>query len=170
MLSWILQFCDNMKSKKRIISYALVIIAIILTGTLLSGCIQEAPSTDQRDLIITLSTDKTSYAVGENVSILITYTNPGEEDISLKLMTGQKTDFDILNEKGDQVYLWSHGKTFTQAIWNLKIPGRKIVELLNTTWDQTDNNGVSVPGGTYTIRAGMNESTRLNYTVIIQIQ
>ena len=107
---------------------------------------------DYSNISVTLSTDKTSYDVNENISITLTVTNSGEENITLYFSNPLLGDFEILNESGEQVYSFSYNKTYIDLTTSLTILPGEIMEVLNTTWNQTVNNQILLPAGNYTIR------------------
>jgi len=161
------------KLNKKIVIFGLVTTAIVLAGALtaISSKIYEKKETSTRtelDLEMEISTDKISYSIGETVLISMELINHGTETISLT--TGlPESDFEVLDEQGNQVYLWSNGKFFIAVIRAIIIhPGE--VLFYNMTWDQKDNNGNSVPAGTYTIKGWISEYPEYFDTVSIQIQ
>jgi hypothetical protein len=107
---------------------------------------------DYSNISVTLFTDKTSYDVNENISITLTVTNSGEENITSYFSNPLLGDFEILNESGEQVYSFSYNKTYIDLTTSLTILPGEIIEVLNTTWNQTDNNQILLPAGNYTLR------------------
>ena len=75
---------------------------------------------------ITVSTDKSSYYVGEPIQIFVKATNPTSEDITLVFSSGHQTDYTI------DGYLWSYDKFFIQAFTEVTVPAHD-----SHTWDFT---------------------------------
>jgi hypothetical protein len=86
------------------------------------------------NISVTLATDKLLYYANESVNVSMWVTNEGEEDIILTFPDAQVADFEILNEDGERVYLWSSDKTFIQVITQVRVPAKGSVELLSETW------------------------------------
>ena len=108
--------------------------------------------TDIPILSLELSTDKATYEPGENVTISLRISNHGNQDASLTFRSAKLADLEILDEKGERVYLWSHGKYFAQVITHRTIEAGKRVEILNITWNQIDNRGLPIKPGVYRVR------------------
>ena len=106
------------------------------------------------DLIVSVTTDKQEYCTGEPVNVKISLTNNGL-DTGLSFPSSQLADFNVTNEAGEQIYLWSHGKRFLLYIRGVSIKQGESLELLNDTWNQTDNDGNPVPPGKYYINGWM---------------
>jgi Intracellular proteinase inhibitor len=71
--------------------------------------------------------------------------------LTLVFSSGQFFDIEVADRSGDVVWRWSHDKGFTTAFWDLELQaGESYVR--NATWDLKDNNGRSVPSGTYGCR------------------
>jgi len=145
------------------------ILSIVLTCILFSGCEEKTPThqtkPDLSKLKVTLSTDKSSYEVNETVTIKLLATNTGDNNITLTFPDAQLADFEILNEQGEQIYLWSSGKVFAQMLTNITITAGKTVELLNETWETT---GLK---GNYTIKGWLPLASKIYSNVVtIQVQ
>jgi len=70
---------------------------------------------------------------------------------TLVFSSGQFFDIEVSNRSGDVVWRWSHDKYFTQSGWDIGLEaGGSYVR--GATWDLKDNNGRSVPPGTYGCR------------------
>jgi hypothetical protein len=98
-------------------------------------------------LLLGLTSDRKTYAVGAPVLLTMSISNPARPTITLQFSSGQHYDFEV--RRGRQVvWRWSAGRMFTQAVTNLTIgPGERRV--YSETWNQRDNNGQPVPPGTY---------------------
>ncbi|MCK5560733.1 MAG: hypothetical protein KAJ51_09080, partial [Thermoplasmata archaeon] len=109
-------------------------------------------------LTINLSTNKLIYGPNESVNISINVTYTGQEDKTLEFGSTQIADFEVLDEHGERVYLWSFGKGFFDVITEIMLSAGGTAEFLNDTWDQRDNNGTSAPPGNYTIIGWTNDN------------
>ncbi len=105
------------------------------------------------DLVVTITTDKNMYDIGEPVEVTINVTNNGYEDVTLVFPDTQKADFSV----DHHLYLWSYDKAFLQIITPITIPSDETVELLNDFWNQVDISGNQVPKGVYHIDGWMVE-------------
>jgi len=157
-----------MKMNKKVVIFGLVTIAIVLAGVLVGATLMSSKSFDdfKESLEMKISTDKTSYSIGETVLISMKLINHGTENISLTFFSGKTSDFKVLNEQGEQVCLWSYNKVFIAVLRTITIHPGEVLSY-NMTWDQKDNNGNSVPAGTYTIIGYISEYSD---TVSIKIQ
>ena len=67
-------------------------------------------------LYLTLQTDKISYRAGEPIKLLLKLNNRSERDTTLQFSSGQRYDFQIVNESGETAWTWSADRSFTQAL------------------------------------------------------
>ena len=65
---------------------------------------------------ISMSTDKMSYSVGEPIIITLKIFNYTEEEITFHFNTGQRYDFIIEDEEGNEIWRWSEGRIFAMAL------------------------------------------------------
>ena len=107
---------------------------------------------DYSNISVILSTDKNLYNINENISINLNVINTGEENIPITFSNLLFGDFEILNEKEEQVYHFSYNKSYLDITANLTIKPGENIELLNTSWNQIDNNQSLLPSGNYTIK------------------
>ena len=106
-------------------------------------------SGDINDLVVTVTTDKVRYEVGELVEITINVTNIGEESIILYFDTAQQVDY-MISYKED-IYLWSMDKIFLDIPSQITIDGGETFVLLHDYWNQKSNLGDQVENGSYEI-------------------
>ncbi|MFA0749632.1 MAG: hypothetical protein SLRJCFUN_000035 [Candidatus Fervidibacter sp.] len=88
---------------------------------------------------------------GEEVTMRLKVENKGSQPISLTFPTGQRYDFVVTTPDHQIVWVWSHGKQFTQAVNTLTLPPGQEVEF-EEEWRQTDNDGKAVRPGTYLVK------------------
>jgi hypothetical protein len=121
----------------------------------------DVESTDIRDLIVKVETDKDSYDIGEPVEVTIFVTNTIDEDITVMFGSAQLADFWI---NDGEVYHWSVHFWFIPMIIWVTIPSGGTVELLNEKWEQIDDCNNQVPAGQYEILGWMVRTS--NYSEI----
>ncbi len=128
-------------------------------------------SGESGDLQLTMTTDKTTYSLGEPVNLTMTITNISTQTISFT-HSGYDFDFQVTNDTNNQIYQWSNFKAFPDIITITQLqPGENISA--NFTWLQTCNFDLSVQGdpvspGTYNI-IGQSSQTYAIQTTPIQI-
>ncbi len=76
--------------------------------------------------------------------------NDSDEDLEIYFGSGQKFDIFITDQNNQEVYRWSHDKSFTQAIVDITLKKDERL-LFNEVWDYKDNEGNKVSQGKYTI-------------------
>ncbi|MCP8615552.1 BsuPI-related putative proteinase inhibitor [Salirhabdus salicampi] len=98
------------------------------------------------ELELTVNTEKTA----DSVTFQLTLTNSGNQDVELTFSSGQQYEIVVENEQGAEVYKYSHGKAFTEALINKQI-GAGESETWEETWNLKDNEGNKVEAGNYTV-------------------
>ncbi|MDZ5470305.1 BsuPI-related putative proteinase inhibitor [Bacillus sp. 31A1R] len=92
----------------------------------------------------------TPLAGPESIEFELTVLNNSTEDLLFEFNTSQLYEIKVLNDKGEEVYLYSKDKSFTQALQTLVIkPNEK------KTWTESWNyqkNGKRVQAGEYKAR------------------
>jgi hypothetical protein len=103
-----------------------------------------------------VKTDKRDYKIGEPVKITFIVENRGKDDAVLRFTSGQR--FDMWAEKdGNEVWRWSRGKLFTQALGSITLkPGERAT--FDATWDQKDTSDKQVDPGAYSVFAQLTTS------------
>ena len=97
-----------------------------------------------------MSTDRPAYATGETVTFTLSVTNPTDESLTLASGSGQQYDFIVQDVPGAEVWCWSHGRFFTQALTSLTLQPRE-TRTFTEWWDQRSNAGQQVSPGMYTV-------------------
>lgn len=98
-----------------------------------------------------VSLDKTTYGPGQRVLVRITIRNTKNTPLELTFPSGQDFDVVIRNEKGEEVYRWSQGRVFTQAIRQVRIEGER-------NWSvaiDLDQRFFDLVAGNYTLTANL---------------
>lgn len=113
-----------------------------------------------------LYTDKRIYSQGETVRISLVKTNVTDDEINLRYSTSQIVEITIRNAAGNVVWRLSDNRNFTQATRLITIfPGG--TQVINETWNLTNNAGNRVPPGNYTISV---ENLATDAVLSVQIQ
>ncbi|KGP90744.1 sporulation protein [Pontibacillus chungwhensis BH030062] len=110
----------------------------------------EQDSTEEVDLQTLLEQIEMSAAVNpetEKVTFDFSLKNNGEKDVNLHFSSGQQYEIIVKNAKGEEVYRYSEGKSFTQAVVSEEIKPSK--ELTFTSSWNYDQDGERVQPGTY---------------------
>lgn len=85
--------------------------------------------------------------VGKPVTWSLTVANDGAEAVSLTFSSGKRGDVVLEREGGGEVYRWSDGRVFTEAVSKQEIgPGQEVVY-------QLEEPSLSVEPGDYTLVA-----------------
>jgi hypothetical protein len=96
---------------------------------------------------------------GGIVGFRIGLQNDAASTSSLTFSSGQFFDIEVSDRSGDVVWRWSHDKGFTTAFWSLDLEAGQAYTR-DATWDMKDDNGRSVPAGTYGCRIWITNSPR----------
>ncbi len=130
---------------------ALIAVCAIQVDAAASNPVTEA---GRRGLGVVLSTGKAVYRQGEPVRMALTVFNHSAEPVHLEFRTSQRYDFVIEDGKGREVWRWSEGRLFTQAL------GEEILgpETPRRTYE-TAFDGELAPG-TYTVTGLVTAETR----------
>ena len=89
---------------------------------------------------LTLNDGQTQFDLGESISMALSITNPGTEPVRRFYGSGQRYDFFICDAEGREVWRWSHGYAFTQAIIERTFqPGETVT--YTEVWEQIINAG-----------------------------
>ena len=65
---------------------------------------------------ISIMTDKMNYSVGEPIIMTLKIFNYTEEEITFHFNTGQRYDFIIEDEEGNEVWCWSKDRMFAMVL------------------------------------------------------
>jgi hypothetical protein len=98
-----------------------------------------------------VSTDKSSYGRFDSSAVLtLTVTNTAAYAVTVSFGSAQFHDFTVKNSAGTTVWTWSNGRTFDPTPQELVLgPGES--RQFTSTWPLTNNSGVRVPAGNYTV-------------------
>ena len=125
---------------------------------------------DIEPFTVTISADKSLYETNDDILIELHVINHLDKNISMTFGYPHFSDFEILNDKGNQVYLWSKDKAFPTVVseWGIKAKETKVLKnvTINPSKDKYWTGPVSE--GLYTVRGWFRSYPRLysNLSVI----
>ena len=109
------------------------------------------PPTELEHLSLRLRVEPPQARAGEKVTMRLKVENEGSRPVTLTFPTGQRYDFVVMTLDQQVIWVWSHGKQFTQAVNTLTLsPGQEAE--FEEEWDQTDNDGNPIRPGTYFVK------------------
>lgn len=123
--------------------------ALLVAGVRAAGA-AEAPKKEE-PVVVALTVTPDKAKVGDKVALKITVTNRSDADTALRFRNGQRYDI-IASRDGAEVWRWSKGRFFIQALGFLRLKAGES-RTFNTTWDLKDNDGKEVAPGTYSLSA-----------------
>jgi hypothetical protein len=97
----------------------------------------------------------------------LTVRNTGPQPVILQFNSGQRYDLVIRDSKGDQLYQWSQGKFFTQALGRLELKG-ELIYLVEVSL--ADRSGRTYPEGRYTLEGWLSTSEGKLYTATVPFE
>ncbi|UAL53287.1 MULTISPECIES: BsuPI-related putative proteinase inhibitor [Metabacillus] len=132
-------------------------LVFIMLGLLfLVGCGQTAENKDEAEEVSgDVETKEVQLAVEtkespESVQINITLKNNTDEEKNFEFSSGQKYEIIITDPNGAEVYKYSKGRMFTQALQYLKLPSGES-QTWQETWDKKSA-GNKIEAGEYTVK------------------
>ena len=100
-------------------------------------------------LRVELEVPQSQYGLGLQVPMTLSITNTSRQPVTLRFSSGRRYDF-VVSQGGAEIWRWSHGMAFTQALTSMEIaPGRTVS--YTGYWSQQDNDGHAVPAATYRV-------------------
>lgn len=115
-------------------------------------------------LRVTLTTDRTEYATGDSIVIVLQVTNTTDSAVVFEFTSGQRFDFVVLDDRGDPVWRWSADRVFIQML------GAERLEPSESLAYEESFRG-SLPTGSYTV-VGMlvatNEPLEASTTIAVR--
>ncbi len=119
------------------------------------------PASAQSPLVVTVRTDRTAYEPGAPVTLTVIASNPTNAPVTLNFSTGQIYDAIISAAPGGaEVWRWSGGRFFTQALANRTVaPGESLT--FTETWNQRTMADTLVAPGVYTVEGVVTARPRL---------
>lgn len=130
-------------------------LAAIMFGLLfLVGCGQSSEDDESEGVSGNVETKEVQFTVDakesqENIQFEITLKNNTDEEKNFEFRSGQKYDIIVHDKNGAEVYKYSKGRMFTQAIQYVNL-----LPLKSQTWQETwdlKSNGEKVKPGEYNV-------------------
>ena len=130
-------------------------------------------------IVLTVATDKKSYAAAGPINITLTAKNTTKAPVPLRFSSGQKYDIEIRKGKdrnGEKVWQWSRGKMFMMMITSATIaPDKPTIykDKFDPEAKGADGKSVKLSTGSYTIvgyLTTMGRAPRPTGSVTIQVQ
>lgn len=88
------------------------------------------------------------FASGAPVTLVLEVTNTGPDPLALEFASARSHDFAVLDARGREVWRWSRGRLFAQALERVELaPGES--RRFTATWDQRDASGARAAPGSY---------------------
>jgi hypothetical protein len=121
-------------------------IIILFFMSAISGCVKQ-----ESQLQLSITTDKTSFATGDVISISLNVKNSYPHDFQLN-MTGNTTYVINISDSNNQLI---YGRNYWDVWGKVTIPANSEKTIVkNYTWNQTDSiDNKQVPPGVYSIDA-----------------
>lgn len=96
-----------------------------------------------------------SFASGDTIQFVLTVRNRTNTTQTLWFNTGEEYNFAVVNAgTANIVWNWDEGQMFDQQFTSFTLgPGESTT--FTVSWNQTDNNGQSLPAGDYEVIGGM---------------
>lgn len=133
-------------------SFLLIVGLMIATGALAAGA-HENPV--REPVTVELTTDKSTYRVGETIRMNVTVCNRSSSTVTLYFHSYQLYDAVAYSGRtGRLVWRWSDGQFFPQALTSRDVaPG--CTWSFPLEWSQVDSAGQQVAPGSYILRAAV---------------
>lgn len=104
---------------------------------------------EEQDFVLGIKLDKTSYSLGESMTIVLTITNITNSYKELTFHNAQVYNY-IVCKEGKIIYNWALGRMFADVITTLKFSPNETKSYLEK-WNMKDNAGNTVKEGVYKI-------------------
>ena len=152
------------------------ILKILLFSFLLVSCGGSSDSDDSNNSQLQVSLilrdifdqESDSFIQGEEIELFLEITYNGSETVTLNFNSGQQYDFYILSSEETELWRWSDGKGFTQALTELVIPAGETFAVTEV-WDQTLPGDEIIAIGSYTVFGSfLDQSPEAEFSFTIQ--
>jgi len=71
---------------------------------------------------LAIRTDRSVYAPGDSLVVVLTLTNPDADTAVLRFATGQRFDVEVEDSAGQGVWRWAEGMMFMQMLGDVRVP------------------------------------------------
>lgn len=128
--------------------------AIMFSLLILAGCGQSSETDESKEVSGNVETKEVQFTVDAkerqgNVQFEMTLKNNTDEEKNFEFRSGQKYDIIVQDKNGAEVYKYSRGRMFTQAIQYVNLlPGES--QTWQETWD-LKSDGEKVKPGEYNV-------------------
>lgn len=127
------------------------------------------PLTGLKGVTCYLATDRRQYQSGDTVVMQMKVGNPNKEPIMLQFTSSKTYDFAVYDRAGPEVWRWSQGKVFTQALQQ-KVLAPQESYLVEARWTvPVDDSEGAVAPGLYKVKGQITREIG-SYPHVIQIQ
>jgi uncharacterized protein YceK len=148
------------------------IMMVFLSFILLTGCATVETNQSNKDsqeeespTTIQLETKLEATQLEDKVVFDLTLTNKGSEDVELTYSSGQQFEITMKDEDSKEIYRYSEGKMFTQALVTEVIKAGEQLDW-SIEWDQKTDGSRLVADGNYTVTAEVLAKTSDESTTI----
>jgi len=98
----------------------------------------------------TTGRDARIFGAGEAVDLVLEVHNAGETPLALAFATARHYDFAVVDAEGLEVWRWSRGRLFAQALTEIEMaPGE--TRRFAASWDKRDASGALAPPARYRV-------------------
>jgi len=116
-----------------------------------------------------LTTDRRQYQPGETIVMQMKIANPTEKPVKLQFTSGKTYDFAVRDQAGQEVWRWSAGQVFTQALQQ-KMLAPQETYVVEARWTiPTGDTETALAPGLYKVQGDIT-SEIASYPHIIHIQ
>jgi hypothetical protein len=77
---------------------------------------------DFMDVRLAVRTDRSGYAPGDSLVVVLTLTNPEADTAVFRFATGQRFDVEVRDADGQLVWRWAQGMMFMQMLGAVRVP------------------------------------------------
>lgn len=159
-----------MYNMKHLLAVCASILIIFLTGCggeKITGA--TLPIISPTSVEVTVSTDKSSYNLSENVKCTLSVKNISPATIEVIFTSSQMYDF-IVQKASNVIWRWSQDKVFLTVLTPFVLePGS--TEVFSEIWSQKDNDGNNVLSGSYFLTGYLeNETSGVSSTEYFSIE
>ncbi|HET7583707.1 MAG TPA: BsuPI-related putative proteinase inhibitor [Gemmatimonadaceae bacterium] len=134
----------------RFFIWLLVVGALVLAcgphvGTTESASIADAATRDSTTRVAMSAARKTLTSsvdvdVGEHVALTLHVTNRSDSGVEISFPSGKTHDFVVLDTAGRELWRWSEGRLFTQAMRNKQLDAKEAITF-DERWEPGSHHG-----------------------------
>jgi len=145
-------------------SFSERILIVLLTGLILAEACSLVQA-DSQEVVVRVSTDKTTYAWGETVAIIVSVTNTGSSTLNFTFPTTHQAGFTIFLMHGQDLRLvWTTLNDFYYLLVTYLTLAPGETKDITFEWAQISETDVKIKPGTYVILGYLYESETQPWT------